>query len=493
MSATIKSGNNSNVLSVDSDNQILIAPNKNRNKCGLSILSSLPGNSYDTSVTSISSNIAREFDVNDDFGFRVGIDQMLFYENFLGTSLDLGNWSQSTATFTIGVGTGGCALNSSNLTNTACWALISSYKAIPLYGSQTVYVQFQARATGQDQGNKSIEFGLSFTTAGNNPSDGIFFRYGPYGDFRGVINHNGIEFHTDPFPMTVGGSTYQYIMAISQQRVEFFVNGNMVGFINTPTALGSATLSGSLPLYARVVNQGAASTFIGLPPRLVLFEIQVWTSGPYHNRSYQEQVSLMGRHCQSGTSNFSTLGSQSNMTNSLALTSGTLTNTAAPASGYTGTGLGGEFQFAAYAGNNTDNIIFGYQVPATAATAGSSLRSLMVTGIRINTVNTGAVVATTPTVLVWSLAYGSTAISLATGDGAATKAPRRVPIGIQSFLVGDAIGQQRNPINIQFNTPICVYPGQFLHVVAKSPTGLGTATASQVLRGIVMIDGYWEF
>ncbi len=110
-----------------------------------------------------------------------------------------------------------------------------------------------------------------------------------------------------------------------------------------------------------------------------------------------------------------------NYANTAAPASATLSNTAA---GYTT--LGGQWQFAAVAGAETDYALFGFQV--TAAAAASANKNLFITGIRIEAVNTGAAVATTATLLQWGLAVGGTAVSLATADSATagTRAARRI-------------------------------------------------------------------
>lgn len=107
--------------------------------------------------------------------------------------------------------------------------------------------------------------------------------------------------------------------------------------------------------------------------------------------------------------------------------------------------------------------------------------------------NVGAAVATTATTLQWCVAFGHTAVSLATAEAATTKAPRRVPLGIMTWPVGAAIGQQPQfgPIQVNFNdAPIYVNPGEFVALVAKFI--VGTATASQVIWGTGTFIYSWE-
>jgi hypothetical protein len=120
-------------------------------------------------------------------------------------------------------------------------------------------------------------------------------------------------------------------------------------------------------------------------------------------------------------------------------------------------------------------------------------RRLVLRGVRIDAVNTGAAVATTATTIQWSLAFGHTAVSLATAEGAAAKAPRRVALGIMTWPVGAAIGQapQGGAIDFDFgDAPIFVNPGEFIALVGKFI--VGTATASQTITYIWQPTYGWE-
>jgi hypothetical protein len=127
------------------------------------------------------------------------------------------------------------------------------------------------------------------------------------------------------------------------------------------------------------------------------------------------------------------------------------------------------------AGAETDYALFGFTVPTGV--------KLIVTGIRIDTLNTGAAVATTATWLSWFAAADAPAVTLATNT-------YRFPLGNQVFPIAAAIGAQAASITQSFNTPLVTHSGRFFHVGVKMP--LGTATASQVIRGTVQIEGYFE-
>jgi hypothetical protein len=158
-------------------------------------------------------------------------------------------------------------------------------------------------------------------------------------------------------------------------------------------------------------------------------------------------------------------------------------------------GLGGQAGIVAGV-PGVDGLITSYQVPAP--TINITGRNLYITGIRIDAVNIGAAVATTASVLQWSLAYGATGATVPTLAQAETgsfitataRAWRRVPLGLHSFIVGAAIGASAEAITVTFDTPYVVRPGEWVASVAKFI--VGTATASQVIWSNVMINGYFE-
>jgi hypothetical protein len=160
-----------------------------------------------------------------------------------------------------------------------------------------------------------------------------------------------------------------------------------------------------------------------------------------------------------------------NWTNSVAPVSATLSNTVA---GYAT--LGGFFQFAAVAGAVTDYVLFGFTVPAPF--------SFHCTGVDIESWNTVVAVGTTPTLLTWGMGVNQSAVSLATGGIA------RIGLGAQSFPIGAVPGAKAERISVNFIEPKITDAGRFHTVILRMP--VGTATATQIIQGIVNIHGYFE-
>ena len=174
-----------------------------------------------------------------------------------------------------------------------------------------------------------------------------------------------------------------------------------------------------------------------------------------------------------------TMGSLATYVNSTNPTAAAPSNTALTAN--LPGGLGGQGAVIAAAAAVTDGIWTSYQVPVNSVNIAG--RRLVLRGLKLDLVNLGAAVATTATVIQFSLAYGHTAVSLATAEAATTKAPRRIPIGIASWAIGAPIGAcpQTGPIVLDLgDAPIFVNPGEFVAVVGKFLAG--TATASRVIN-----------
>jgi hypothetical protein len=93
----------------------------------------------------------------------------------------------------------------------------------------------------------------------------------------------------------------------------------------------------------------------------------------------------------------------------------------------------------------------------------------------------------------FSLAFGHTAVSLATVEAAAAKAPRRIALGFMTWPVGAAIGAQPQggPLFVDLgDAPVFVNPGEFVQLVGKFL--VGTATASQTISFVWQPVYGWE-
>lgn len=411
-----------------------------------------------------------------DHRLDTGRDAPLFRDLFVGTAVAAHNrWAQSILTQTVTVGSGAATLNASAITTVNTYSNLITVPKFRGYTDGALYAHARVRPNNLPQTNALAEVGFGNALTNAAPTDGAFFRWTASGGFECVNSRGGAETSTAMTAPTAGSYSLFAVEVWGDKQVCRYVTPPL-----TPVEVTLALASGAPSAFnespsgmVRLVNGAVAPA---LAPQLVvgLFEVNIKVLDI--DRPSQTTAALSGN----GAAYLPTTGAQAaNHANSTSPTSATLSNTAA---GYAT--LGGRYQFAAPLGAATDFALFGYQVPAS--------YKLIVTGIHITACNTGAAVATTATMLDWGFAVGSTAVSLATADAIAatpTSAPRRVPLGMQGFVVGDAIGRCIES-HFPLASPEVVESGRFFHITLQVP--VGTATASQIIRGDVLVDAHWE-
>jgi len=418
-----------------------------------------------------------------DFRLRVGLDTQLDEETFNYASQNTGKHTYTNTTMTAVWGTGGILFNGSSITTTTTGARVRSYATFALLDPGTLNISSSLAFSTQPVANTLVDYGLFLDSGANpfTPTDGAFFRLTSAGLY-GVINHNATELTTAAFDFTyTANQFYQFLIVVHERRVDFWIDDVLYGTITTPVGQGQPFMSDGLPYAMRHAIVGGAAGGV-FQATLKNYSVSIGglqisdTLGEINNRMVGAYQGLSG-----GT--MGTLASYANSADPTA--SAALSNTATLV-----TGLGGQFRFNAGGTAVTDGIVTSFQVPA--ATVSTRNRRLKVNGVRLSCVNTGVAVATTASVIQWSLAFGHTAVSLATGETAATKAPRRIPVGIMAWPIAAAVGAPPTggDIVINFDSPIYVNPGEFFAFVAKFI--IGTATASQVIWGTATVIHSWE-
>jgi len=152
-----------------------------------------------------------------------------------------------------------------------------------------------------------------------------------------------------------------------------------------------------------------------------------------------------------------------------------------------GVGLGGQFTALPTLAVPTTGIICSYQnpIPSTIVTG----KQLVITGVKIEAVVTTVLAGNaTPVIYALGLAYGHTAVSLATTESASTKAPRTIPLGIQTFAAAAAVGSVGQVVSVKFDRAIPVFPGEFVAITGKN---LGVVTTTGAITFLVTYDYGW--
>lgn len=476
-------GDSGIVAEVNASKQILIVPEvdaatKPQNVGAVRVFSENDSGS----VTGEIKLASAEVDI--DYRQRVSQDLILDEEVFNYTAQNTGKHSYTAATMVAAWSAGQFTTNSTSITTAASGVQLTTYAFFPNIGTQTLSADFEMAFSQQPVANAFIEFGIGL--AGTNttaPTDGAFFRLYSTG-LVGVSSSNGSE-TVAVFPLNNGTGTWaytnnkrhQFIVYLGGVEAAFWVNDGTgavkLGTIQLPASLGRMNMAGGLQVFIKQRHTGGAAG--GVIQALV---------GAYNVRlggsNLSSTISTQGNRIYGAYQGMSggTTGSLATYPNSTNPTAAAPSNTALTAN--LPAGLGGQGLVIAAVAATTDGIWSEYGVPA--GTVNYAGKRLVLMGLKLDLVNLGAAVATTATTIQFSLAYGHTAVSLATGEASATKAPRRLALGFATWPVGAAIGavSSNGVITLDLgDAPIFINPSERLALVGKFL--VGTATASQTI------------
>lgn len=485
MGVQIKSGNNSaGLANVSATYEIqAVTPQVEENAGFVQVSAEIdPG-------TVLGTRTVLPMEISDDYRVRAGLDQTLYNQSFEGTVVATHMFNQTLSAMTTAQASGYFSLNSNNATANGNHAILQTRRSFPLYGTYPTYIDMWIREANFAATNSTSEYGIGYVATTAAPTDGVFFRRNNAGTLKAVVNYAGTEtevaIDTTNVPDRHDHASYtetecnHYLIVIHNDIANFWINDTLVASIGCPDNQPSLTSSSSQPIFARVYNSGVASA----GRRVEIGFLNVSLGDQHNNKPWSHALCGLGQgayQTQLGTATAQT----ANWANSAAPASATLSNTAA---GYTT--LGGQYQFAATATNETDWALFGYLNPAgTNALPG---KTLYVTSIRVSKMLVTGAAAVNATMFFWAVGIGSSAVSLATGDAATTVSPKRIPLGIQNHLASAAVGTAADGFDVQFtDAPLVVQPGTYLHIILKQLNG--TNTASLVFRGQVMVNGYFE-
>lgn len=483
MSTIIKSGDSSDLLKINSDKQVEVK---------LSNPVETSGVNQTNKVGSV--RLMHEVDAGTKTGEAILIapytdqyyrqytadSKLLDTESFNYTAQNTGKYKYTSTTLTFNHSGAGLNTNGGNVTTTSIGASYSSYAQFPLLGNSSLESEIVGSFSAQPTTNTIIDFGLFTPNASNpfTPTDGAYFRLTSAG-LIGVMNNNGTETTSGVFAFNYDNSSkYRFYISVSVKGVQFWINDILYADLPTPIAQGQPFMSAAQPFSVRhAIVGGAAGSVINFNlNQYSVINLGVTFSsslGEVGNRVFGSYQGLSG----------GTMGSLANYANNTNPTAAVPTNTTAAL----GSGLGGQFWETDTLALTTDGIIQSYQVPlGTASVPGKRLRILsLVINSYVQTALTGG-----GYIAQYSLCFGHTAVSLATAEAATTKAPRRIPLGIQSVSSGAAALTTLNSIEINFNdAPVYVNPGEFIAIAKKK---VGTAPTAGVIAHMITYTYAWE-
>ena len=420
--------------------------------------------------------------VSHDDRLSVGIDTGLAIYNFTTTSQNTGKFKHAFTTMTMTQSGGFLNINPALATVSGNYAFLQSWKHFTLNADGDLHIEITGQISAMPPSNQIFEAGLFWGTAGIVPADGVFFRLTSSG-LEGVIVSNGTPYSTGVFVASLPANTNgKYTIIVTQRHVCFWVDGNLGGKIDTPAALAVPFLTMNLPLCFMMRNSntvtGGCTVKIGTAH---VTQCDLHTSKPW-----SEQMAIQGNSYQGQDGD--TMGSLAIYNNSALAAAAALTNTTAAAPNL---GLGGVVLVLPTLTAGTDGILFSYQNPVGSIT--QPPKTLVVIGISVDA-SVQTVLVGGPLSLVMGIAYGHTAVSLATAETgsfvtATTKAPRRVPLNILSFIAAAAAGTGVTGFYVPFKAPIVVNPGEFFAITCRN-VGVVTTTGALVMSA--GIDHYFE-
>ena len=473
MSVEIKDNTSGFKLGIDSDKQALVVTNQDPYKSGSIIqYSANSEGTYDASLKDLKSA-----EVSLDWRQRVEQDICLFQDSYNANARNTNTYLNRAATLAASITGGYLTLNSG--TSTATGQVIESTRqAFPLIGASEIYHEVSFSKVGALATGYVLEVGIGIhnTTAPFAISDGIFWRL-TSSQLSLVFNYNNTEYLYNTFfdVSTLTDNTSLKIgLAIHDGVSIIWVNDEPVINQSIPVTIGQPFASTSGYAFFRQEHTSVLVNYV----QSKFSNITISYGGTNLNYTYDQQAALQGLAAYRGQ-NGGTMGSLQNYANSANPTAAVPTNTTA-AAGFIG--LGGQFWETATLAVNTDGIICSFQNPTGGV--GQTPRNLLIDGVKISAfIQTAMVGGAAANQL--SLAYGHTAVSLATTETATTKAPTRISLGQQMIAANQAAFTELKDIDVKFS-PICVYPGEFIAIAAKK---IGTVFSSGVIAYTITFSG----
>lgn len=418
----------------------------------------------------------------------VGLSTKLLDYQFDAAAQNTAIWKCLFATMTMTQGSGTLLMNANSTATTTTGCQLSTWRYFNFPGNGTVQVEIEAQFTAQPLANQVLLAGVfPAVSATATPTDGVYFKYSSAGLF-GIVNYNGVETPTAqlvPAASLASNQSYTLRMDISNSGVDFWLDDTLLATQPPAAANGEPMNWGALPLAVQQYNVGTVSGSPQMQVKIANVTVQQRDMATEKLWEVQQATSgLMGSQGQDG----GTMGSTALYTNNLAPGAGAaMTNTTAAL----GSGLGGQFSALPTLTASTDGILCSYQNPAGSVT--QIPRTLIIKGVWLKGMITTALTGG-PLFYLYSLAYGHTAVSMATAESASfanatAKAPRRIPLGIETYVVTAPVGTLGQGILATFTSPIVVNPGEFAAICAKN---VGTVTTLGVITWLVGFDAFWE-
>lgn len=416
-------------------------------------------------------------------------------------------FNQQATALTLVLNAGFLRFNSAAVTTVNIGGSVNSWRTFFVRDHMNLKLSGIIKHENGNVSNKQFDFGFGYydvaANQANPMNEFVGFRWTLTGGLLAVL-----EYSVGGAPVSVsqnvnGGVPYSdnvaltYDVVFGEEGADFYVAGVLVAHIDAPVGGAGISKSGSYPV---VVRQFHSASPPALAPVFDIGSVAVSSIGPSADEDRNVLQVAMGRHALRAQAGVQAANGSNNNVPASATAPTALAATNA-VSGLVGLGGYGRINVSMNTTPHTEFIMCSFQNPVIPEAAGALInaRNLVITDIMISPLVAAAALTGGGVVAEWFLAFGGTALSLATADavgGAAigVKSFSKLPLPIvDSFAAAAAIGtvgtRSGEGGHILLQTPIVLAPGEFI-ILGIRTLYVAAATAGQVDGGYGF-NGYW--
>ena len=486
---------------LDGNGNIRVAQPLNMSQAGFGRLAFLRG------TTGFNS----EARITQDGELNVGLSARLFECAFNGAaagSLVNNQWNTQQTTLTALLNGGFLRINSGGITTANTGFSMNTWQTFIITDHNTLKLSAAIRA-GVGSGslaNKQFDFGFGYYDVAAQQAaamnEFIGFRWTQTGQLQAVVEAStGSAAVAQTANLTIPSDnvTHMFEIVAQNEYVEFWIDGSCVAVIVAATDEPGITKSNTLPVIARLF---IPTSVPAAAPVFDLGDVAVTSIGPgVAAIDYPTKQVTQGRHAMRAQAG---IQSASGTTASVPAsgTAPTATANSNLATSLTGLGGYGRVTLTGVTATAHSELIFAsFGNPAIVETVGQAAdaRPIVITDIMISPLIVTTALTGGGFTGEWFVAWGHTALSLATADatgGAAigTKSALKMPLPILDTIAATAAAGTIFTRNgemglINLNTPIVVNPGEFIAVGMRTLFVTAAITAGAADYGIAF-NGY---
>ena len=409
----------------------------------------------------------------------------------------------NSTTMTAVLNGGFLRFNNGAVTTVSIGAAITSWRTFILRDMMSLKASGIIRHINGAIANKRAEFGFGYydIAAGQNAEVNEFagFRWTETGGLIAVLAYTTGSGVTQITQDINGGVPLSdnvaraYEIVLDEGGCSFWIDGEFQTFIPLQADASGAFKSASYPIMFRQFHTASTPA---LAPIFDLGSVGVAAIGPSGDEDRNVLQIAMGRaigRAQAGVQ----AASGSNAATPASGTSPTATAGSNTVAALTGLGGYGRCTLTGVVATvHTEIILNAFQNPVVSETAGAPInaRPAVITDLFLSPLMVSVLLAGGGFTAEWFLAYGSTALSLATVDAnggttIGTKSPTRIPLPILDTLganaaAGTIASRVGEAGHIALQSPIVLLPGDFIHFGLRTLFVTAAVTAGAVDFGI---------